>query len=62
MSFDKMYPNRKDWRKQYVKKASICDRTCRPNGGCDYCKCNRLHSTELRKLSADSTNEAVGEI
>lgn len=51
MSFEKDYPNRKDKRKQYYKKPQQCDATCRPNGGCPYCKQNRQHSTNKRLAS-----------
>lgn len=54
MSFDdKDYPNRKDWRKCY-RKSKRHDRTCRPHGSCNYCRDNRLHSTKLRELKAES--------
>ena len=52
MSFEKDYPNRKDHRGKYYKSGKF-DRTCRPNGGCPYCKGNRGHSTEKRRLSAE---------
>jgi hypothetical protein len=42
MSFDKDYPNRKDHRKPYTKKAEKCNRSCRPGGSCPYCRNGRL--------------------
>lgn len=48
MSFDKEYPNRKDWRKQYRRRGKY-DRGCRPHGGCKYCTGSRLHKHERRK-------------
>ena len=36
MSFDKEYPNRKDWRKPY-RRSKRFDRTCRNHGSCGYC-------------------------
>lgn len=43
MSFDKDYPNRKDWRKPYYSGSKRFDRTCRNHGSCDWCRDNRLH-------------------
>jgi hypothetical protein len=51
MAFDKEYPNRKDWRKPYRRRAQQCDSTCRPNGGCPYCERNRFHSRKLREAA-----------
>lgn len=48
MSFDTHYPNRKDRRKQY-HGAGRSDRTCRPNGGCPYCRRNREHKNYKRE-------------
>ena len=42
MSFDKAYPNRKDWRKPYVRRSGQSDRSCRNHGSCPYCENNRL--------------------
>lgn len=44
MSFDKDYPNRKDWRKPYRRgKRGYYDATCRPHGGCSWCFNARMH-------------------
>jgi len=48
MSFDKEYPNRKDHRKKYYGSKK-CDKSCRNNGGCEYCENNRMHNTKKRK-------------
>jgi hypothetical protein len=56
MSFDKVYPNRKDQRKQYYGSGKF-DRTCRCHGGCSYCKNNRLHNTKKRKSISDASME-----
>ena len=43
MSFDKTYPNRKDWRRPY-RGSKAFDRSCRHHGGCAYCERNRTIS------------------
>lgn len=45
MSFDKRYPNRKDWRKPYKGSARF-DRSCRPGGGCGWCLKNRTYRAQ----------------
>lgn len=50
MSFDKNYPNRKDWRRPY-RGSKRFDRTCRCHGGCGYCEGNRTYTTR-RALAA----------
>jgi hypothetical protein len=44
MTFDNNhYPNRKDNRRVYKYNiAKQCDRSCRNNGSCDYCRGNRM--------------------
>jgi hypothetical protein len=49
MGFDKDYPNRKDKRKPYFKKAQLCDTSCRPNGGCMWCEGNRSYKNNKRE-------------
>lgn len=44
MSFDKNYPNRKDWRKPYLKGSKRFDVTCRNHGSCGWCHDNRLYN------------------
>lgn len=51
MSFDKNYPNRKDWRKGYRRSARF-DGTCRPGGGCSYCEGNRTYGDRRRLFEA----------
>jgi hypothetical protein len=60
MAFDNHYPNRKDKRKPYYR-AGKCDKSCRPNGGCPWCRGNRMHSTKKREVGAytDETFEAL---
>ena len=52
MSFDKKYPNRKDWRKQYYDSRRVA-RSCRCHKGCGHCLRNRLYQTIKRKIEAD---------
>jgi len=40
MSFDKKYPNRKDWRKQFRGSKRFVY-SCRNHGSCSYCENNR---------------------
>lgn len=46
MSFDKDYPNRKDWRKPY-RGAPRFDRECRPGGDCPWCLGRRTYKSRL---------------
>ena len=50
MSFDKNYPNRKDWRKPY-RKSKAWDRTCRNHGACSYCENNRLYKARREDIT-----------
>jgi len=52
MSFDKYYPNRKDWRKRYRKKCQRWDRSCRPGGSCPYCQGGRKFNDTKRRTGA----------
>lgn len=52
MSFDKNYPNRKDWRKPY-RKSKRFDKQCRNHGKCSYCLSNRLHKHKKREINND---------
>ena len=56
MSFDKEYPNRKDWRKPYRKSGKF-DRSCRPGGTCPWCINNRLHKHKKREMTAQLSLE-----
>ncbi len=49
---DKAIKYGKEYRKPYYKKAQQCDRTCRPNGGCEWCVSNRKHQENKKLLSA----------
>ena len=42
MSFDKYYPNRKDWRKPYTGSKRF-DSSCRNHGGCGHCENTRRY-------------------
>jgi hypothetical protein len=56
MSFDNTYSKRKDWRNSYLHSQRF-DRSCRPHGGCGYCRDNRLYSYKKRKLKAQTSLE-----
>lgn len=45
MSLDKAIEHGKEHRKPYYR-AGKYDPTCRPHGGCPWCKRNRLHKHE----------------
>lgn len=47
MSFHKAIKYGKEHRKEYCGAKSI-DHTCRNHGGCDWCKGNRLYSSQKR--------------
>lgn len=51
MSFDKVYPNRKDWRKPYWKSKAV-DRDCRPGGTCPFCQGSLQHKHRKRLAAA----------
>jgi len=53
MSFDKHYPNRKDWRKPY-RGSKRFDRTCRNHGSCSYCEANRTFNRKRQTESLDA--------
>jgi len=48
VSFDKVYPNRKDWRKPY-RGCKAFDRTCRNHGSCPWCNAVPKFKVERRK-------------
>lgn len=52
MSLDKAIQHGKEHRKPY-RKSNKHDATCRPHGGCSYCRNNRLHSHNRRKQIAE---------
>lgn len=52
MSLDKAIQYGKENRKRY-KGAKAVDTSCRNHGSCDYCKGNRIHKNQKRKLSAE---------
>ena len=49
MSFDKVYPNRKDKLKPY-RRSKAFDRTCRNHNSCPWCKGNRIHSSNKQRI------------
>lgn len=59
MGMDKAIAHGKEHRAPYHKSGKF-DSTCRPGGGCPYCKGNRMHGDHKRQLSAsDQIREAV---
>lgn len=42
MSFDVLYPRRKDWRNRYYDSRQF-DRSCRSHGSCPWCIGNRRY-------------------
>jgi hypothetical protein len=52
MSLDKAILHGKEKRKPYYKSGKF-DPTCRPHGGCPYCRKNRLHKHKRRQPAPD---------
>lgn len=50
MSLEKAIQHKKERRKPY-RKAEAVDATCRPHGGCPWCKRNRMHK-HAKQLAA----------
>ena len=57
MSFDKNYPNRKDWREPY-RDVRQFDGSCRNHGSCPRCQGNRQHA-DKRRQPADLKEQVV---
>ena len=51
MSLDKAIKHKKEHRKKYYGSKEI-DKSCRPHGGCLWCKENRLHKNDKKLLDA----------
>lgn len=56
MSFDKEYPNRKDWRAAYYDNRRF-DGWCRNHGKCDWCRRSRTWFDWRRRLYSDQDIE-----
>ena len=50
MSLDKAIEHGKEKRKPYYRAGEF-DPTCRPNGGCPYCKNNRAHKHKRKECA-----------
>lgn len=50
MSLDKAIEHGKEKRKPYYR-AGKYDPTCRPNGGCSWCKNNRHHKNKKKECA-----------
>jgi hypothetical protein len=59
MSFDKVYPNRKDKRKPYRGSARHT-RSCRTGGSCGWCRGNRTIATQRLKSKVEDTDVEAG--
>lgn len=57
MSLDKSIEHGKEHRKQY-RGAKAVDRTCRNHGSCGWCRENRKHKYDKRKLGAEQELKA----
>lgn len=57
MSLAKAIKHGKEHRKEH-RGAARYVRSCRCNGGCDYCKSNRMHSINKAKAKADYREES----
>ena len=55
MALNKAIEHGKEKRKPY-KGAKAFSGSCRNNGGCPYCKSNRLHKNRKREQIADIKN------
>lgn len=53
---DKAIEHGKEKRKPYYRSGKD-DATCRPHGGCPWCKNNRLHSSKAKKITCEELEE-----
>ena len=62
MSLNKAIKHNKEHRKPYTGAKAV-DCTCRNHGGCDRCKCNRLHQSlkvdEATKIDLKDFNNTI---
>lgn len=49
MALDKGIKNGKEHRKEYFKLCEQIDKTCRCNGGCEWCRDNRLYKFKKKE-------------
>jgi len=61
MAFDNVYPNRKDWRKDYYNSRRF-DWGCRNHGSCGWCEGNRTHKHLRRRPVEEKYETSVGTI
>jgi hypothetical protein len=59
MALDKAIASGKEHRKPYYKSARH-DKTCRPGGGCSWCRGNRTHTNAVRLLKAGEPTDDPG--
>lgn len=58
MGLEKAIEHGKEKRKQYYGSKSF-DRSCRNHGDCNYCKGNRLHSSDKREMAAEQRAKEI---
>lgn len=61
MSLDKAIEHGKEKRKPYYRSGQF-DPTCRPNGGCPYCKNNRMHKHKKKECACKFQEKEYTEI
>lgn len=59
-SFDKYYPNRKDWRKPYYGCKAF-DTSCRSHGSCPYCR-NSIKRKRWREIADWNLEEQLNDL
>lgn len=60
MAFDETYPNRKDWRQQYLGRLRHAPMSCRPPGGCPWCESSRFHQWAKQLLRVHDDQQEDG--
>jgi hypothetical protein len=60
MSLDKGIKYGKEWRAPY-RRSQAFDKSCRPNGGCPFCKNGRKHKDRKREARASYREEGSDE-
>ena len=58
MSLDKAIKHKKEKREPYRGSKAYC-KTCRNNGGCEWCKENRTHKYEKSTLIDDEMQKEI---
>lgn len=61
MSLDKSIKYGKEHRKPYYKSAAF-DKSCRPRGGCSWCKENRLRYKKIARYNTKDQYETLSRL